>query len=82
VRICHGDELLEIPKEIKKHWKESPNKPIEKTAWLVGGVFKGAGMTLVRMGAGIWDTVTFNVEIPAEYAPVIQPEYVWSEPTE
>jgi len=37
---------------------------------------KGVGMTIVRTGAGVYETVTFPFPIPEGYTPVIEPEYV------
>ena len=41
------------------------------------GLAKGVGMTIVRTGAGIYETVTFPFPIPEGYAPVLEPEFVF-----
>ncbi len=41
------------------------------------GLAKGAGMTIVRTGAGIYEIATFPFPIPENYKPVIEPEYVF-----
>ncbi len=41
------------------------------------GLFKGLGMTIVRTGAGIYETLTFPLPIPEGYAPVLEPEFVF-----
>lgn len=42
------------------------------------GLLKGLGMTLVRMGAGFIEVVTFPFDFPDENkAPLIKPEYPW-----
>ena len=46
---------------------------------LTMGLAKGVGMTIVRTGAGIYETVTFPFPIPEDYQPVLEPEYVFSE---
>ena len=46
---------------------------------LTMGLAKGVGMTIVRTGAGIYETVTFPFPIPEDYEPVLEPEYVFSE---
>lgn len=43
------------------------------------GLAKGLGMTVIRTGAGIYDTVTFPFPIPTDYEPLLEPEYVLSE---
>lgn len=41
------------------------------------GLAKGVGMTIVRTGAGVYETVTFPFPIPEGYNPVIEPEFVF-----
>ena len=41
------------------------------------GLAKGVGMTIVRTGAGVYETVTFPFPIPEGYTPVIEPEFVF-----
>ena len=41
------------------------------------GLAKGAGMTIVRMGAGIYELVTFPFPLPEDYKPILEPEYVF-----
>jgi len=45
---------------------------------LTMGLAKGVGMTIVRTGAGVYETVTFPFPIPEDYQPVLEPEYVFS----
>ena len=46
---------------------------------LTMGLAKGVGMTIVRTGAGIYETITFPFPIPEDYQPVLEPEFVFSE---
>ena len=41
------------------------------------GLAKGAGMTIVRTGAGIFEIATFPFPIPDDYKPILDPEYVF-----
>ncbi len=41
------------------------------------GLAKGAGMTLVRTGAGIFEIATFPFPLPEAYKPILEPEYVF-----
>lgn len=42
------------------------------------GLVKGLGRTIVRLGAGVVDLVTFPFDFPDENkAPLIEPEYAW-----
>lgn len=45
---------------------------------LTMGLAKGVGMTIVRTGAGVYETVTFPFPIPEDYQPVLEPEFVLS----
>lgn len=43
------------------------------------GLFKGAGMTIVRAGIGAWETILFMLpnNLAGDFAPILKPEYVW-----
>ena len=64
-------------------WVELP-KNIYKTsvdenafAGVTLGLAKGAGMTIVRTGAGIYEIATFPFPLPEDYKPILEPEYVF-----
>ena len=65
---------IELPKNIYDVSVE--DNPL---AGLTIGLAKGIGMTIVRTGAGVYETVTFPFPIPEDYAPVLEPEYVFSQ---
>ncbi len=46
---------------------------------LTVGLAKGIGMTVVRTGAGIYETITFPFPLPEDYEPLLEPEYVLSD---
>jgi len=48
-------------------------------AGLTIGLAKGVGMTVVRTGAGVYDTATFPFPLPEDYKPLIEPEFVFKE---
>jgi len=63
----------EIPKEIYTQSKEA-----EMFGSVVfAGPVVGAGKALARTATGIFETVTFFLPIPEDYAPIIEPEYVF-----
>jgi putative exosortase-associated protein (TIGR04073 family) len=41
------------------------------------GLAKGAGMSIVRTGAGIYEIATFPFPLPEDYKPILEPEYVF-----
>lgn len=43
------------------------------------GTSLGVGYTAVRLVAGIYEILTFPAAAPKNYAPVLEPEYVWQE---
>lgn len=64
-------------------WVELP-KNIYKTsvdenafAGVTLGVAKGAGMSIVRTGAGIFEIATFPFPLPENFKPILEPEYVF-----
>ena len=68
---------LEIPVQMKAESKASDESKAPLPISLVGGLFKGIGMMVTRLGAGIIETLTFSVDRPAGYTPILEPEYVW-----
>ncbi|MBI3252199.1 MAG: exosortase system-associated protein, TIGR04073 family [Candidatus Omnitrophica bacterium] len=63
---------VELPKNIYSTSKES-----NAFAGMTLGLAKGAGMSIVRTGAGIYEIVTFPFPLPENYKPVLEPEYVF-----
>lgn len=43
------------------------------------GLFKGVGRAAVRTAIGAYEIVTFPVPMPAGYAPISEPEFVFGE---
>ena len=64
-------------------WVELPKNiystSVEKNAWegMTVGLARGAGMTIVRTGAGIYEVATFPFPLPKDYKPILEPEYVF-----
>ena len=71
--VCLG--FLEIPRNIHNTTQEDS----VLAGWTVG-VGKGLGYTLLRMGVGVYEVVTFPFPAPKDFMPVITPEYVWQAP--
>ncbi len=67
--------FLEIPRNIHNTTDSSGML----SGWTVG-LGKGLGYTVLRMGAGLYDAVTFPFPVPHDYAPIIEPEYPWQAP--
>ena len=65
-------------------WVELPknvyNTSVEENAFtgMTMGLAKGAGMLLVRTGAGIFEVATFPFPVPEDYKPILEPEYVFN----
>lgn len=62
---------IELPKNIYDTSVES-----NPFAGITIGLAKGLGMTVVRTGAGIYETATFPFPLPQDYKPILEPEYV------
>ena len=41
------------------------------------GVLQGAWRTILRCATGVFEVVTFPLEIPKGYEPLMKPEFVW-----
>jgi len=65
---------VELPKNI---YDTSVEENI--VSGLTVGTIKGFGMAIVRTGAGVYEVVTFPFDIPEDYVPILDPEYVFSE---
>ncbi len=63
---------LELPKAV---YETSVNH--NALAGLTLGLATGAGLSIVRMGAGIYEVATFPFEVPKDYDPILNPEYVF-----
>lgn len=63
---------VEIPKNIYSTSLED-----NALAGATLGLAKGAGMTIVRTGAGIFEVATFPFPLPEGYKPILEPEYVF-----
>lgn len=63
---------VELPKNIY-------NTSVEENAFagLTLGLAKGAGMSIVRTGAGIYEIATFPFPLPQDYKAILEPEYVF-----
>ena len=64
-------------------WVELPKNVYDTSvednafAGMTLGLAKGAGMTLVRTGAGIYEVATFPFALPENYKTILEPEYVF-----
>ena len=63
---------VEIPKNVHSTTVED-----NVFAGVTLGLAKGAGMTIVRTGAGIYEVATFPFPVPQDYRPILEPEYVF-----
>lgn len=63
---------VELPKNIYSTSVED-----NAFAGMTLGLAKGAGMSIVRTGAGIYEIATFPFPLPEDYKPILEPEYVF-----
>ena len=68
---------VEIPKRIAE--TSSAQGAMSGWTW---GLLRGLGYGFIRTASGLYELVTFPFPAPPDYAPVMTPEYVFSdEPT-
>lgn len=78
-----GDKLRRGLTNILSGWFEVPKNMsvgISKHDFLSAffiGLPKGCWMTVVRTGAGVYDTVTFPIPFPENYKPLLEPEFAF-----
>lgn len=79
-----GKKLLRGVVNCLTGWAELPKNIYQTSveenllAGLTVGLGKGIGYTIRRIGAGAYDIVTFPFPIPEDYAPFIEPEFIFS----
>ena len=64
--------------EIPKNMSAATAKHDFVSAFFIG-LPKGLWMTVVRTGAGVYDTVTFPIPFPKDYKPVLEPEFIFTD---
>ena len=67
---------VEVPKRI--HETSITDGALAGFTW---GLLRGLGYGFIRTAAGVYELVTFPFPAPPGYAPVIDPEYVFAEPS-
>jgi putative exosortase-associated protein (TIGR04073 family) len=59
----------------------TPELVVRKEGYLAGmsvGLFHGAWHTVQRAGGGVIDLATFPLEIPNDFAPLVEPEFIFA----
>jgi len=69
-----GTGILELPYNVVDVAEEEGY-----LAAVTYGVVKGIAMSLLRMGVGAYETVTFLIPLPWRYEPILEPEFMMSE---
>jgi len=74
--ICNvGTFPLEVPLQVSR--VNTTDGPMAASTW---GVLKGLEMTVARLGAGLYEVVTFPFPYPKDYAPILKdPEFMFEE---
>ena len=79
-----GKKLMRGLANVLTGWVELPKNIYDTSvednvlSGITIGLAKGVGMTIVRTGAGVYETITFPFPIPQDYAPVLEPEYIFN----
>jgi len=70
---------IEIPKNMAKEWRA-----IDPFSGCVVGGIEGVAWAVGRTSSGCYDVHTFFLDIPEDYAPLMEPEFIlpgiWGEP--
>ena len=70
---------VEIPKQARAYWIEGAQKTPHILVWIFSGTVWGVVQTVKRAGSGVWDIVSFPIDQPTEYQPLMLPEYPFQE---
>ncbi len=70
---------FEIPRQARQYWIEGAQQTDHIIVWVISGAVYGVVQDFKRFGAGVWDVVTFPIEQPADYRPLVAPEYVFED---
>lgn len=68
---------VEIPRQVRAYWIEGAQKTDHIVVWILSGAVWGVVQGVKRMGAGLWDTVTFPLAVPEDYEPLVKPDTVF-----
>ena len=68
-----GTSIFEIPKSIQESFYS--DGPVAATTYgMIDGIFK----FFVRTVVGAYEVITFPIPLPSEYAPIVEPEFLFS----
>ena len=65
--------VIEIPKAIQESFQDD-GPAAAATHGLLDGIYK----FIVRTGAGLFEIITFPIPVPEDYAPIVEPEFLFS----
>lgn len=68
--------LITAPLEIPRRLRARTRGDNTFRGWSLGAS-QGLGYTVVRIAAGAYEVLTFPAPAPKDYAPILEPEYVW-----
>ncbi|MDD5680666.1 MAG: exosortase system-associated protein, TIGR04073 family [Candidatus Omnitrophica bacterium] len=64
---------IEVPKAIQETFYEEG--PIAAGSW---GLFDGLYKFVARTVVGVYEIISFPIPLPADYAPIVEPEFLFS----
>ena len=67
---------LEISNKVCAHFKETKGTAA-KAIGFVPSIMHGVAYTIIRMGSGLWDIATCNLDVPKGGQPILKPDYAW-----
>lgn len=62
---------VEVPRTVAREWERT-----DPATGVILGTVKGFGWGFTRLATGVYETFTFPFPIPANYEPMMQPEFV------
>ena len=68
---------LEIPKETVKEFRVGRAKTFHVLIFILDGFVEGCAYSVGRLGSGTWDIISFPLNKPAGFEPLMKPDFVF-----
>ncbi len=70
---------IEVPKQARAYWIKGAQITPHILVWIGSGAVWGVVQGIKRTGSGIWDVVSFPFAKPADFGPLLKPDFVFDE---
>lgn len=68
---------LEVPKQTYLEFQRGRAVTFHVSVWILSGFVKGTVYSFGRLLSGTWDVVSFPLNHPQDYTPIMRPDFVF-----